>query len=1402
MVGIVNAAGLFRTGIRSRLYNLHLSIASWGCTLALCFPLIVCGQSTSYRFKHLTIDDGLSQNLVYSIVQDKRGFMWFGTNDGLNRYDGYEFEIYNHLPGDTTSLIDNEVWKVFLDSRGELWVGAGGLNRYDPRKDRFERILTAKDLPGDLSTLQIYDIEEDRNGHLWIAMRNAGIFRLEIPKGPNDATTMKSQCRLVGPYLITDGGQEVFSQNGVHQMAISEGYLLVSHEGGVSRLAASKDGQFPDPATAQFESVPIDFSGAGNALFAGLYAAAEGGVWIGTSLGLVQLPDPAAPKAMRYFPYPPDFFKQNWEGLARKIVPVDKDRLWIATYSGILVFNSRTGDFEQHLQSAPSDPESLGFNNVPELFVDRGGVIWLGTSGMGVNKYVFSGKPFRHYLGKRDQQGVFSIYDLVEDHTGRLWAALNGGKLGVLDRATGNVRAPSTGRKNWVVNAMTIDREGKLWINHNNRFLINLDPLTETWQEAALLSQQDNFVETDSVWSVYVDAANQPWVCNTTTLGRVDRGREIIERINLPRFDLEKVETFLRDPAGRFWIATLQGLLRFELSGEWGFYQASPLHPDSLRHNRLKSLLLDPDQPDRYLWIGGGGLSRLDMRENTFRHYTEADGLCDDFIYGLLADEGGDLWISTNRGLARFDREQELFTNYYVEDGLQSNEFNSRAYFRAAGGELFFGGINGINAFFPGQIQANPHVPPVVITDIYLSYESLEPGRPGSPLHETILETEVLDLAHHQNHVAFEFAALDFSLPEKNSYRYKLEGFDEGWVDAGAIRRATYTNLPPGDYTFRVKGANNDGVWNEEGASIHLRIAPSPWQTWWAYSIYLYVLLVLIYVVYRNFSDRRDMREELRIKELEKQKLAELDRFKSEFFANVSHEFRTPITLIQGRIEELLSLLKRNDLREKLQSMKKSSRQLLRLIEQLLDIARLEASKVKLHPQWGDLASFLKTLTFSLQSAAEIKGVNLDFKAADSSLPIDFDRDAVQKVMQNLISNAIKFTPVGGRVVVGLEKIGAESGEQLRLTVSDTGAGIPAKDIPHIFDRFYQAENDATNSEKGFGLGLALVRELVLLQEGSLHVESEVGKGTTFSVLLPYVAKPSEQSAAPSLQTPNPQLLNLELADLTPVKHSNTGSLLVGNPRWKHLNAKVALIVEDNTELRRYIADILQPVYKVLEAKDGREALPMAVQHIPDIIVSDVMMPHMDGFELSEQLRTDPRTSHIPLILLTARAEMDDWIKGLEIGVDDYLIKPFQERELITRINNLIRRREALKRKYSQSLLGPSPLPKGDSLDDKFLQNVRGIIERNLEDENFSVEVLAKAVNMSASQLYRKLKALTEISTVQLIQRFRLERAAVLLQQGHNVTEVAYRVGLRSPAYFSQLFKKHFGCSPKEYEGV
>jgi signal transduction histidine kinase/DNA-binding response OmpR family regulator len=853
------------------------------------------------------------------------------------------------------------------------------------------------------------------------------------------------------------------------------------------------------------------------------------------------------------------------------------------------------------------------------------------------------------------------------------------------------------------------------------------------------------------------------------------------------------------DKSRNLWIGThVDGLMLFNReTDDFTFFRQDQNNPDnSISHNAVSALCEDEKG---ILWIGtnGGGLNMFEKSKNKFKHYTEKDGLANNVVNGILSDDKGNLWISTGRGISRFNFEKESFTNYSSRDGLQGSDFNGRACFKSHSGEFYFGGTNGLNRFRPENIKENPHVPPIVLTNFQILHKPVQVGydtlRGKTILEKSILETDLVELDYDDNIISFEFAALDFHSPEKNKYAYTLEGFDEHWTHTDASKREiTYTNLDPGEYTLKIKGSNNDGVWNQAGLSLHIIIYPPWWSRWWAYMLYGFIIALAFTASTRIYLNRQKLQTQLALEREHAFKLEEVDRMKSNFYANISHEFRTPLMLILGPVEKLVSRIKDEDGQKQIGLIKGNARRLLNLINQLLDLARLEAGRLKLNAALGNIAQFVKGLAMEFESIAEQKDILLQVTMEKEDIEAYFDKEKMEKIIINLLTNACKFTPAGGRITVRLHETQTNLVE---IIIRDSGIGIPKSEMKKIFDRFYQVDGSHTREHEGTGIGLALTKELVELHKGNIFIDSVEGHWTEVTLTFPLGRE--HLSEIDIIEPSEYQLRKVEKFE----PDIDTEVEADEEINEQLIEKTIVLIVEDNTDVREYISDALKETYHIEEAANGEQGFRKAEKIIPDLIVSDIMMPKMDGYEMTKKIRQNEKTSHIPIILLTAKSDKDSKLEGLGLGADDYLIKPFDSDELLARIKNLIETRKMLQQKFGSGIpvITKEERPKISCLDEQFLNRVLFVIDEHISEENFSIEEFGKDVGMSRSQIHRKLKALTGKSTSLYLRTVRLSKAKQMIEaKKGNISEISYQVGFSSPAYFSRCFKEEFGYTPSE----
>lgn len=1380
-------------------------------TIVLLLFCLVPGyaQRPDVRFEHLSLEQGLSQGSVFCVFQDSKGFMWVGTEDGLNQYDGYHFKIYKNEPGNTRSISSNLIYTIYEDRQGMLWVGTegGGLNRFDRATQQFIHYRHQPGEPTSLSNNAVFSILEDRAGNLWVGTFGGG---LELFNRKTGQFTHYHHEDNNPASLSNDNVQTIFEDR--------QGILWIGTEGGGLEKFNPQTGQFThyrhqdgNPASLSLDVVHC------------LYEDRQGRFWVGTEGGGLELMDRNTGKFTHYQHQPsaPNSLSSN------NITAIHADQqgmLWLGSYNGGLNhFDPKTGRII-HYRNLAGDATSLSSDLVSCLYEDRSGSLWVGTFALGVNKMNQAFHKFTHYSHDPDNPNSLShntVYTMVEDQQGDLWIATEGGGLNRLNRKN-NVfthyrQRPNDPRSlsNDYVIAVYEDGAGGLWVGTDSG-LDRFDRATSNFTHYAHRPGDSTSLSSNLVQVIYEDHLGNFWVGTEGGLNRFDRATgkftHYLHKPNNPNSLSENsVYALYGDWKGILWIGTDgSGLNRFDpRTGKFSHYQHRADDPNSLSNDYVIAIHEDHQGG---IWLGTmGGLNHFDRTTKQFTRYDEKNGLPNTVIGGILEDDQANLWISTNKGLAKFNLQKKTCKNYDVRDGLQSNEFNAWSYYRNKRGEMFFGGINGFNVFNPRTIAYNPHPPAVVLTDFQIFNQSV-PISPGgdAPNQYTILEKHITETKHiilpyDKNVFSFEFTALDFTMPERNQYAYRMEGFEPGWVYSGGRRFVTYTNLDPGEYTFRAKASNNDGIWNEKGMYIRITITPPWWRTWWAYTLYGLLFIASLYGLRRYTIARERLKNDLKLERLESEKLHEIDQLKTRFFTNISHEFRTPLTLILGPLEKRLSRMKEstNTDHKDDQLMYRNAQRLLQLINQLLDISKLEAGKVKLEVIQGDIVQYLRAIVFSFSSLAESRRIALNFQTEVDTLRAFFDKDKLEKIVSNLLSNAFKFTPEEGtiNVQVSLPKGNAseEPADWIEIVVQDSGIGIPAERVSRIFDRFYQVDGSHTREREGTGIGLALTKELIALHHGEINVSSEIGKGTRFTIRLPLSEEQLRTDEIVHVSSPDPNG-SVNIKPRRSFLSEDDADLSEEHEATPYESMPLILIVEDNDDVRNYIRDNFDGNYRIMEATDGEAGLARAIETIPDLIISDLMMPKMDGMELCRRLKTDERTSHVPVILLTARASEGIKLQGLEMGADDYLTKPFSPQELQVRVKNLIEQRKKLRALFNREV---KLEPKGvtiTSADEKFLQRAIEVVEKHMVDPDFSVENFESEMSLSKMQLYRKLKALTDQSPNEFIRQMRLKKAAMLIsQQSGNIAEITYEVGFNNLSYFAKCFREMYGMSPSEY---
>jgi signal transduction histidine kinase/ligand-binding sensor domain-containing protein/DNA-binding response OmpR family regulator len=1348
-------------------------------TLVLLLNLVpVAAQPVQYPFSHLDVFNGLSHSQVLAIIKDAKGFMWFGTPSGLNRYDGYTFKVFRHKENDSTTLSDDLVSKIQEGPHNKFWVDIrGGQNIFDPVSEKTITNTTAYCRQLSLPAANVTDIAKDKQGFFWFAQPGYGLSRYD-PK-----TNSVHRFQRKGVKNIPD----------ITDMAADNaGNLWVMYNDGLLEAYNTATEKLTYTNAAIFKK--------GDALRYKLFADTENDLWIYTE-GFPQgvyCFNSNNNKLEHYHHDAPG--KRLNTNLVTGIQQDNNGIIWISTdHGGINLVNKRTGVIS-YLENNPEDIKSISQNSINAIYRDNTGIIWLGTYKKGINYYhenIIKFPVYRHLLSDAKSLPFDDVNRFVEDDKGNLWIGTNGGGLIYYDRTKGTYRsfkhnpANNNSISNDVIVSLCIDHNKKLWIGSfyggldcydGNRFIhYKHDP------------QNSSSISDNSIWEIYEDAQHQLWV--GTLLGGLNRfdpeaNGFYTYRNGAGALNSNYISALAEDQEGNLWIGTESGInVLNKKTGKFVYYTHNSKDPHSLSNNSVTALLKDNRGN---MWVTTrDGLNFFDKQTKSFRHFNEADGLVQSNILTIMEDNANSLWLGTTNGISRAwvqnngnDVMQILFRNYDERDGLQGREFNENAALKTKRGELIFGGANGFNIISPEAIAHNTIVPEVVLTDLRVFDKSLQPGEVINNrvlLKTAISEVKEITLKYHENIFSLEFAALNYSNPEKNQYAYKLEGFNNDWLTTdGSHRTVTYTNLDPGKYTFRVKASNGDGVWNEQGTALMVTILPPFWRTIPAFIIYALLAGAILFAARRLTIQRAHMRFQLAQQKKEAERIHELDLLKLKFFTNVSHEFRTPLSLIMAPVEKMLKQTHEPEQKKQYQLIYRNARRLLALVNQLLDFRKLEMRELRLYPSLGDIVSFVKEVSHSFTDMAGAKHINFNFTTDIQSLQISFDPDKLERILFNLLSNAFKFTPEHGNIQV----IVSMQSQYVSIQVKDSGIGIPAEDQEKIFERFFQHDVPGSILNQGSGIGLAISKEFARLHQGTISVTSEPGQGTCFTVLLPVTG--------PAAETTTPVSEELLLAEALEAQTEQ--------PEKAGRKRPVILIVDDNEDIRFYLKDNLRRNYTVYEALNGAEGWERTKQLQPDLVVSDVMMPVMDGMELCRHIKNDKHTSHIPVILLTARSAAEPKMEAFQVGANDYVTKPFSYEMLESRIRNLLAQQEAMRKLFQKQLaVNPSEISI-TSVDEQFIRQSIETVEQNISNPDFSVEDLSRALHMSRVALYKKLLALTGKSPLDFIKTIRLKRAAQLLEKSQfTISEIAYEVGFNNPKYFARTFKKEFGLLPSEY---
>lgn len=1348
--------------------------------LGVCLTSLNSVLAQELQFRHLSIDQGLSQNLISDICQDHKGFMWFGTKDGLNRYDGYNFKIYKVDTFDSGTIPDNYITAIYEDEYANLWIGTmyGGLLLYDRVHDSFVKI-NDKNFPKEAKYISTIT-GTAKTGLIVTFLTGYVVF-------VNAITTTKITGATVfsNNFHIVQKEEEL--QVPLKAILTPDGLVWISGKKGfkiydpIKKVQINPFKSYPTYVQEYTRFVPTDRHRDDRlsplvTSVQDLQWDDEGIFWMNSDDGLYE-----------FSPERKQFVLHRFSSSLYSLLPIrtstGEKQILVNSYNDkLLRFVPATGEVKK-LDLNNQNNKELADVRFSVMKTSRDGCIWLGSNGRGI----FFSHPYMS-LFETGQLGYATDEKLVSSslYTILQRKSLKTGNEQVLYstlQSFGQLEVSPSG-KTTSFNAKTLrtrciaeDGEGAIWIGCPDG-LMKYNPEDHTAQMKVILKNS-------IIMSIYPDKAGIIWFTTFSMLYSFNPVNNTLKKFPFLSENYDKMgaihySTIQPDSDGSLWIGTAVGLWHFSTKEEkYGkIFKSDPNVRESLSSNDVKSIYPDPRQSENFLWVGTStGLNRLDKSKGTFKHFTTTEGLANNTVYGIIDDEKGNLWLSTNQGLSMFNTKTNSFINFDVDNGLQSNEFNTGAYYKNREGEFFFGGINGYNRFYPQNITTRQQAIPVVISEVELVGAGKELKTSFSEITNNVLQ-------HDHNTISITLASLDYMAPEKIVYAYRIVNQDTSWINIGRNRIIQLTNLSPGTYVFQGRGTDGLGRWNDKIVEMTLVISPPWWRTNLAYFFYVTLFLSAIYGFWRRYRSQQVLAQNIENERRQAQAILELDRIKSRFLANITHEFRTPLTLINGHLEQLNQESSSTAVEVRYKEMEQNSHQLLELINQLMDLSKIESGAYLLRYKTKDLVQEVKTIVLNFSHYSSQKGIQLTFEIAPSSFEylvaekVTYDEGVIRTVLTNLLSNACKFTPRNGNIEVELAY--EQQLNEILITVSNSGERIPEEELNRLFDRFYQADNTAGKQYGGSGIGLSLVKELVVLHGGSVSVESKRGNGSQFCVILKEgVASPNN---ADKEEGSSYFLANEYVTEEQAVENEE--------------ELPTILLAEDHKQLRQFIRDSLGNAYRYIEVEGGVDALKMAVSQVPDLIISDVMMPEMDGLELCKKIKTQDVTSHIPFILLTALADQEDKIVGLENGADDYLTKPFSVNELRIRVRNILRSRRILQELYQTSSLQTLP---ENLKENAYLQKVEAVIKHNTYDYLFGVERLAELMMLSTGQLNRKIKAITGQPTVVLIQNVRMKMALELLNQGEkNIAEIAYSVGFENAGYFSKVFKKHFGYSPSE----
>jgi ligand-binding sensor domain-containing protein/signal transduction histidine kinase/DNA-binding response OmpR family regulator len=1317
--------------------------------LFVCLCTALTTRAQKIFFRHYTVSDGLCANTIWDIEQDEQGYMWFGTKYGLSRFDGYNFKCFQYQKGVAESLGNNFIRKIFKYDAKTFWIGTDeGIYSFDLATEKFTPFKP-------LQNFFINDVVRAKNGDIWIATKEKGVF-----------------C-----YVPRTKKLKIYSTSSATKISSNEITKLLQDDAGNIWMGTYGNGiDVLNPYTNKVSSYTTSSSVklSSNDILE-LYKDANGDIWIGTMAGGLNL---WSKQTGRFTVFQKSSGNSISDNIVRAIYEPKPGIICLGTEKGLNIFDRKNNRFTVY-QNKNNDPFSINDDAVYNVFKDKEGGIWVGTYFGGINYYHEGSAGFEFYYpsGVKNSLSGNAVSAFLEPKPGQMWIGTEDGGLNYFNAVDKTFKKfPFADGQDTLsyhnIHALYNDKAGNIWIGMYTGGLNVLNPATGKIKRYKNQPNNESSLSNNSVYSIDEDRQGRIWISTISGLNLYDAAHDRFIRIKGKNLDKSCIYQVYEDRDNVIWIATYDnGLIKMDKDGKLTQFSFAK-NSGSISSNKV-ICMLDDDEGNLWLGTDGSGLNVLNKKSGQFKTFKQDNWIKSAVVYGIVKDDHGKMWFSTNNGIFEIDPHSNFKRSFGRWDNLQSQQYNYKAYYKDLSGKLYFGGINGFNAFYPEKVRASGATPKVSFTNFQLFNKDLDLKDQNSPLKQAINYTNEVVLNHDQSVLSIEYASLSFISPNKLQYAFKMEGFDRGWNNVGSQRKATYTNLPAGKYSFKVKVIDDMGNDVGQVSSITIKILPPFYSTNVAYFIYLIAFILGALWLRRYLFEKQRKRNEIKLERLKNKSEQDFYKQKIEFFTAMAHEIRTPLSLIIAPLEKLLSSKHKDpESIDQLQVMEENSDRLLTLVNQLLDFKRIESDIFEIKPEPIELIFLVNSIRDRFYPIAVKRALQFSVVSHFKKLDVNADPEALMKILSNLLINAFKFART--KLEIKINEIDTVNGEEMiSISVEDDGIGIPKAQLDSIFKKFFKVstqEHHYTNLG-GTGIGLALAKSLSEKHGGQLEVTSEEGVKTVFTVLIPLT-----------------KIETKAIADEEELIEAGEGK-------------QVVLVVEDDPSLLDFLSkSFIAEGYHTLRAKNGKEALKQLDNHQVDLVISDVMMPVMDGIELCKVIKNDIDYSHLPVVLLTAKTNTDAEIQGLESGADAYISKPFKWKQLSLLIKNLLELQSNLKQRFAQNPLDGTEVLIGGNRDRKLLEKLTQIIEARISDPQLSVEDLGREVGLSRSSLYKKIKAKTGHVPNEFVRLIRLKTAAKLLvEQEYTIAEIGYMVGFNSHSYFSKCFFAQFKLTPTEF---